>query len=244
MKDALSFRKKHRAHWGLSSLAAEFIRKSSRQKRLGQLALSSLIIIPLISVEAFIRELNVRQNYADLYSDNPGTVRQAALSLVEGCSQIETRQWHNFWPSIYLNPLKLIAERIFGNCRSLANQSLDGAQLQNAEMSRANLFRANLAGADLSRISLFNANLVGINFTEANLDTAGLAGADLAIANFSKANLRYTSFEDADLRETDFTDTDLSQAFFSTEAQLGEAILCRTVLPENISFDPNRDCDE
>ena len=65
----------------------------------------------------------------------------------------------------------------------------NGANLDGADLYRANLYGANLDGANLTRANLYGANLYGANLTRANLDRANLYGANLYGANLDRANL-------------------------------------------------------
>src|SRR5690349_9264242 len=63
-------------------------------------------------------------------------------------------------------------------------KEVDADTLVGANLSGADLSRANLSGANLSR-----ANLSGANLSRANLSGATLSGADLSGADLSGANL-------------------------------------------------------
>ena len=81
------------------------------------------------------------------------------------------------------------------------------ADLRGANLYEANLSRANLSGADLSGAALYEANLSRANLRGADLHNANLRGADLRDADLSGADLR-----DADLRGTDLLRADLHNA--------------------------------
>ncbi|MGP1372152.1 MAG: nSTAND1 domain-containing NTPase, partial [Almyronema sp.] len=130
LSDAQDFRKKYAQDLPLSALADSFIHKGLWERRSTLVMLSSLLLVPLIAVESYLRERAVKEDYSRLYSDNPAEVRQAVLALVEGCR--EMTHWSD-WS-------KRLGEKLFGNCRSLANQkSLAQAQLQGADLRSADL---------------------------------------------------------------------------------------------------------
>jgi len=84
-----------------------------------------------------------------------------------------------------------------------------GADLQGANLKRADLYSANLQEADLR-----GANLTGAYLEDANLRGADLSGANLTRAKLTGANLRGAYFERSDLRGADlrgarFGDADL-----------------------------------
>ena len=87
----------------------------------------------------------------------------------------------------------------------LNNAELEGAQLRRADFSGAYLYRANLEYADLR----------GANFTGADLSNARLRVADLRNAIFNGAMLKYTNFGDADLSGASFVDAKLRGASFA-----------------------------
>ena len=116
----------------------------------------------------------------------------------------------------------------------LLHARLDFANLERANLSFASLDGARLVGARLEGANLWRANLEGAILTFANLERAALWNANLAGADLRKANLKGASLGGANLEGV--------QGF--TEGQLSEALLCRTTLPEGISLDPDRDCEE
>ena len=61
---------------------------------------------------------------------------------------------------------------------------------ERADLQGANLYRADLRGADLCYADLCYADLRGANLRSANLCRANLRGADLQGANLCRANLR------------------------------------------------------
>ena len=72
---------------------------------------------------------------------------------------------------------------------NLSKANLSGADLSKANLSGADLGKANLSGADLGEADLYGANLSGADLGEADLYGAELGGADLSGADLSGANL-------------------------------------------------------
>jgi hypothetical protein len=85
--------------------------------------------------------------------------------------------------------------------------NLKGADLRGANLEKAFIMKANLWGANLKRADLRDANLWG-----ANLKGADLRGANLEDANLQKANLEDADLWGADLRGADLRDADLRGA--------------------------------
>jgi uncharacterized protein YjbI with pentapeptide repeats len=104
---------------------------------------------------------------------------------------------------------------------NLQEAFLFGANLQQADLENANLQEASLFGASLQGANLMNTNLQGANLDSAKLQGAHLFGAKLQGANLFKANLKGTKLR---------------------EDKLDQAILCKTLLPEGIKLNPDRDC--
>ena len=101
--------------------------------------------------------------------------------------------------------------------QSLQGTHLEGADLFNSILKRANLSKAHLnyaslygailEGADLFRADLRQADLFRANFSEANL-----VGADFSRADFSRANLQEANLSAADFSQADFSRADFSEA--------------------------------
>jgi uncharacterized protein YjbI with pentapeptide repeats len=109
---------------------------------------------------------------------------------------------------------------------SLLGPAKPGLSLQGANLERANLAGAILVDANLERTHLERANLAEANLAGANLERANLVEANLAGANLVKANL-----VDANLRKVNLKDADLSGAFLQemtedslTQTQINEAV--------------------
>jgi uncharacterized protein YjbI with pentapeptide repeats len=117
--------------------------------------------------------------------------------------------------------------------------NLKGANLQEANLEGANLQEANLEGA-----ILWNANLKGANLRDANLEGAILWNANLKGAGLYKANLKGADLRDANLEGAYLRFVNLEGTKNLTEKQLITAKLCLATLPDDITLDPNRDCEE
>ncbi|MBD2612659.1 pentapeptide repeat-containing protein [Nostoc punctiforme FACHB-252] len=117
---------------------------------------------------------------------------------------------------------------------NLENADLSQANLTGINLEKTNLKNANLCGTNLSAANLQTADLRGANLTQTNLRYAHLNGsdlrqavikqADLYRANLSWANLSQQDLRGANLARVDFQGADLSAANLS-EANLNEAKL-------------------
>jgi len=83
--------------------------------------------------------------------------------------------------------------------------NLSGADLTNAELSRASLHFTDLSQSVLKFAQLSNADLVGANVSHADLNGADLSSADLSQADLRWTDLRYSYAVDADFRRADLS---------------------------------------
>ena len=153
---------------------------------------------------------------------------------------------------VYLAGIQLPNARL--RDANLAGADLGGANLEGANLWEANLEGANLRGVNLAGGYLWFANLAGARLLKANLEGANLEDADLGGADLWEANLEGADLEDANLEGAELwginlkgavlIGVDLSGVKNLTEVQLTRAKLCRTTLPDNITLDPDRDCEE
>lgn len=132
-------------------------------------------------------------------------------------------------------------------CADLRNAVLYGANLskallRNATLCRADLDEANLHNANLNKADLSNATLSEADLSEAYIVETNLSGANLSSANLSGANLAAANLSGANLRDADLSGANLRTAQGLSEAQLTQAKLCMTGLPEGIDLDPNNNC--
>jgi uncharacterized protein YjbI with pentapeptide repeats len=265
LTEALHFEKQHRDRFPLSDSAKGFIRQSVKQRRWNRLKAASWLIIPALvvvgMVEYSLREFSINADRTQLDQEGTYEEKRAAEALVEGC----TAQRKMAWLPSYL------AERLFGNCRSLGQAPLEkanlrfayliGAELRFANLRFANLNGADLNGADLRFANLENANLTltnleGANLRHANLEganlwSAGLWGADLIDANFNRATLILANLSKANLSKANLNNAILlgSNLIDSKGLELNQLtgseppFICATKLPEAMKNLSDRDCD-
>lgn len=144
----------------------------------------------------------------------------------------------------------------------LSNSDLSGSAMEHIRLGETILFKtrfltsrltcANFIGATAKEANFSQAKLKKAAFSKsilekayfgfANLMEASLNGADLREANFNGANLSKANFEDAKFKKTNLYKSNLTEAKGLTDEQLGEAILCRTILPNGVISD--RDCNK
>jgi uncharacterized protein YjbI with pentapeptide repeats len=91
---------------------------------------------------------------------------------------------------------------LFSNGNEGKKANLEGANLRKADLSGANLERANLCYADLEEANLEEANLCYAGLGAADLLGANLYGADLSYADLYGADLRWVNLEDANVKGT------------------------------------------
>lgn len=192
--------------------------------------------------------------------------RIKALELLNSSPGVPgRRRWFGaVWSSEFLNGINL--SRAYLTNVQLPKANLQSANLQEANLYSANLQESNLQSANLQKVNLESANLqeaylVFTNLQEANLYSANLWRANLVSAdlrethlwyanlqeaNLSMANLQGADLYDVNLQKTVLLATNLVQAKNLYAKQLqgkSSPLLCGTQLPENITLDPNRDCE-
>ena len=128
---------------------------------------------------------------------------------------------------------------------NLRKANLRGADLRGADLRCVNLSEADLSEADLRGTKLNNADLRKVSLYRANLREAALDGANLSHANLHKADLRNSFLSHANLSEAYMAGTKLFRAYLSDadmsgvegilKADLSQAWVINTKLPENIS---------
>lgn len=225
LSDALEFQKKQAETFPLSESAKAFVRCSVLQRKWNLAKAASWLIIPsLIVGEVVIREQSITNNRVLLNSGGPFQKLNVVLDLVKGCIEREENRW---MPSY-------VAERLFGNCRSLLRAPLENAYLVRADLSGADLSKAYFSEANLSEADLVRANLSGADLSGAYLSAANLREADLREAKLINANLSYAYFSAASLIEADLSGADLREAKLINAdlsgADLSEAKLMNTDL--------------
>ncbi|WP_395994470.1 pentapeptide repeat-containing protein [Chlorobium phaeovibrioides] len=105
------------------------------------------------------------------------------------------------------------------------------ADLEDAELNRANLSGTILVRADLSGARLDEANLSGSNLAMSFIQKADLKGADLAGSWLNKANLKSSYMVEASLRRSSLAGANLRWARLR-EADLMDANLTNAILFE------------
>jgi uncharacterized protein YjbI with pentapeptide repeats/WD40 repeat protein len=117
---------------------------------------------------------------------------------------------------------------------NLENADLSQANLAGINLEKANLKGANLSQTNLSEANLAEANLRGANLTQTHLRCANLNGSDLRQAvikqvDFYRANLSWANLSEQDLKGANLARVDLQGADLSaanlSEANLNEAKL-------------------
>ena len=92
------------------------------------------------------------------------------------------------------------------------NSNLNEAQLSNANLESANLLGSSVIKADLAYANLKNANLSLIDLSQSRMTGADLRGADLSKANLTKADLAYANLKGATITNANFNQTILTNA--------------------------------
>ncbi len=113
------------------------------------------------------------------------------------------------------NELALAAVIELAGLVKLDDETLVGAPLEWANLSKANLKGAKLNGADLHEAILIETNLIEAKLSGANLSGADLRGANLRGANLHGADLRRAKLQKAILKGADLREADLSRADLS-----------------------------
>jgi len=115
---------------------------------------------------------------------------------------------------------------------NLKKTILTGAVLCRANLNGADMEGAVLNGADLSGAQLVNAKLKNANFVRAKLCDAALMGADLTEAILTRADLSRANLTGAILQGTDLSGANLQGVVLSQTNQLDKAVLSQTILPD------------
>jgi uncharacterized protein YjbI with pentapeptide repeats len=94
-----------------------------------------------------------------------------------------------------------------------------------------------LDGKDLQEINLSEADLTGVNFSGSNLSHANLSGAKMLCVNLTNTNLSYANLRGVDLSGANCIETDFSNAILTdailTAAVFDGANLYRTAIGGN-----------
>jgi len=212
---ARDFDRLHSNTFPLSTNTVAFLRESHRLRWINRAWIASLAILPLFTVETYLREDAIRQERERVEEKKEIPAIQALLA---GCEKMKG------WP-IWLYPF---GERLFGNCRSPFRSPYSKRDLTNVDFSKIVLSNADLSEANLSK-AIFNTNLSGVNFSKAILNRANLFTANLSHAKLDNAELRYADLGNATLDNADLHSAKLNWArLYSAEirsANLSKAIL-------------------
>ncbi|MBD2531712.1 pentapeptide repeat-containing protein [Nostoc flagelliforme FACHB-838] len=240
----------------LSSLAKEFVR-ASLQKQRGDRWKSTgfFLAFPFIGTFIILHFLVIYRAEQILHSKEcePNSEIQFMLQymLWTGYNQLQKRNLCNET----LNEINLKNANLEGV--DFREAKLYKSHLQGANLSDANFFDAMLIDAQLQRdknntnlkdVKMEKATLDGANLQDAYLENANFKGASLKNTNFYGAYLTNASFYDAIidgaiLDHTDLTKADLQHSINLTTAQITNAKLCLTKLPQYLkNIDGNRDC--
>lgn len=95
---------------------------------------------------------------------------------------------------------------------SLRNFDLRGRNLEDINLSNADLIESNLSDSNLRNTKLSGAKLRNTNFSDADLTNADLRWADLDNSNLTNANISNANLKYAKLSSTNFTGTNLENA--------------------------------
>ncbi|WP_052090952.1 pentapeptide repeat-containing protein [Desulfosporosinus sp. HMP52] len=146
------------------------------------------------------------------------------------------RQGAGFWNSIWSSNITdgdyyLVGDlRVYLSEEDFIKKDLQDVNLSGAELNSINLGNADLRGADFSAARLCSASLGKANLRGANLNSADLRYANLWKANLSGANLGKAKLDDANLSGATLFETDLSGADLNStdlsESNLSNTNLC------------------
>ncbi|MGB7378282.1 MAG: pentapeptide repeat-containing protein, partial [Rivularia sp. (in: cyanobacteria)] len=195
LTNAKIFQQEKTENLGLSELTGEFIQASLKQKRVGLLQTSSILIIPILIAVGIVVPYQRQQSYnqalenispANIIGREQG-IRVGLELLTEGCWAKRELTWLS----------KYLSNLLFGKCHRFLKTNLRTANLSRANLSGADFSSTDFSGADLNGANLINANLIDANLRgaylrDAKLNNADLNGANLINANLIDANLRGT----------------------------------------------------
>jgi uncharacterized protein YjbI with pentapeptide repeats len=118
----------------------------------------------------------------------------------------------------------------------LANADLNGAHLGKTTLCKANLSLANLAQVYLRESDLSNVDLSFSILSSANFSKARLIATDFRGADLTGADLRESNLYDANLRLAILNNADLSGAYITQEQIAKVASADNAILPNGIEF--------
>ncbi|MGB3205068.1 MAG: pentapeptide repeat-containing protein [Crinalium sp.] len=230
-----------------SGLAKEFVKASVKKQRTNILKSASVFLIfPLIGTLISVHLQIISRANSILYRDDCKPNPEAKY-LTEYMVRFG---YKNQLRGINLCNQNLANINLKGTNLSegnLKNSNLSGANLQNTSLEDTNLSKAYLVGADLTfaylnKTILKEANLEDANLTGVTLIHNQLANVYIRGANMSKSNILNVNFLDADLSNVDLTDANIEEPINLSVEQISKAKLCRTILPENIRVNRDKNC--
>jgi uncharacterized protein YjbI with pentapeptide repeats len=124
---------------------------------------------------------------------------------------------------VNLNEINLSGADLRG--ANLIEEDLSNAKLARADLTATYLSGANLRGADLLGAYLSEANLFGTNLLGANLSGANLRGADLLLANLIRTNLTGANLSNANLFGVNLLGADLREANFTASTMSATTVV-------------------
>jgi hypothetical protein len=256
LRDAREFMQGANKEITLSSLAVAFVNASVKKQRINTLKSAPILLVLLISTLIAVHlQIIARANSILSHDDcKPDfeikglleymwwTKNAGGLTDVQLCKEnlVEIRL-----PGVYMFKTNFdLANLSRSNFRGsrLASSSFKGAILGYADFSHTLLQRADFQRKD-SEVAM----LLEANFADSNLSEAKFQEAYLEKANFQRTFLEGANFQGAFLKGAIFKDSNLTSvnlygAKGLTEAQLKDAIICSTTMPDylkNISKDRN-----
>ncbi|MEK7832253.1 MAG: toll/interleukin-1 receptor domain-containing protein [Acidobacteriota bacterium] len=119
---------------------------------------------------------------------------------------------------------------------NLDHRNYNGANLSEALCHKTSFVAAQLNGANLFRANFSVSNLAGTNFTTANLNEADLSGSSPYWADFSDASLYKANLRSANLLDSNFNGANLVGTNFH-EAYIGRVKFGNTDLSRAIGLD-------
>jgi len=117
------------------------------------------------------------------------------------------------------------------NEADLSEADLRSAILFGIRFTNTNLSKANLEGSFLSKAKLNGTNLEKANLSGVRLGYSYLTRVNLRGANLSRARLAKAQFKDVDLRGANLKEADLTSVHFRSTKMDG-AIFCNTKMPD------------
>ena len=143
-----------------------------------------------------------------------------AKPVCEGCDLAGADLKDAYFPGVILRKSNLMNADLSGG-------NFNGANLESANFTGADLTGANLKYSVLTNAVFWGARLAGTQLAGAKLDGSNLSGAML-----KGAELRGARLSAANLAGADLTGANLEFAEGVDAAQLAEAILCKTRMPD------------